>query len=815
MEGHCYSGYLADDEDLQGAQRDKFSTKPTVAQVRNTYDWKALLRAASPCGCQNPAVSSDVLSFRAFQSDNGEKKGNQDDPFSNFHGAAQEFSNFVDFLVDMDALDSLQEIMEEAIHKIKEAMVEDEEGLFDFKDVSSRPESESLAFSCGKQCDCFSSYHYPSISSSEEECTECLRSKTGHRLRGKFKHQDQCMLDKFVAQIPKKEMRSRTEEVSGIFHTKSVTEKSADYYFRQEHFHIWAQLAESSVGLHERAASDFFSKTKKKDRSQLEGDSSFDIKHIEKEITKVLKQPTPSATALYYPDEELFDFLEENKLFSALQDIVNQAILEILDATKKDGSPLFSMGDYSGITGDSQPLPGNIDESTQTVSENAKEEEESTKEGKELMSETRESTEKSKHHKSKPKSPVEKLPSKPKYVPPPLPKSKPRAPSEPPPPKPKYVPPPLPKSKPRPPAEKPPPKPKYVPPPLPKPKSKKPPIVDEELQFSQILYKDQSGGRMKGKLYRRQEEIVNFLVENAAKHVLYKYNYEKSLSEKLGFISVPVTKVLLEIMFGFKKLKGSGIRLSSQIDWAEVYQQVHAKRPAKPKKPGLKSGDKKITHSKPKIITGKVKLIKKPTEQITSLPKITEIVPLKFPDDFPQSREDSQGQDSVESLRQRSSSSKSIIPADSQRKLSVVLLDTEGQNSTESPRQSLSSQRASITSESNIKSPTALPDTEVQNSVERLWEASSSRRASVTRESSRKSSTVLLESEGQNSVETVWQASSSRRTSITEGSNRKSTILPDTEGQNSVESPKQSSLSQRTSITGESSQKSSTVLPKI
>ncbi|KAM9118345.1 coiled-coil domain-containing protein 116 [Pangshura tecta] len=838
MVGRYYSGYLADDEDLQGTrlQRDKSSHKPTVSQVRKNYDWKALLRPASPGGCHNPTVPPDVTAFSTFETDNKvEKKGKQDDPISNVHGAAQDFSNFVDFLVDMDALDSLQQTMEEAIRKIREVIMEDEEGLIDFKeDVSSSPESESLTISCQKQCDCFSSSNYSSTSSSEEDWKECFKSKAGDKMGSETKLQNQCMLDKFVAQAPKKETRKRMEEVAGIVHTKSVTEKSADYYFRQEHFHIWAQLAESSVGLHEqRATSDFFSKIKKKDKSQFEKDSSFDTKYIGKEITNVQKRPTPSDTALCYPGQQPFeplDFLEENKLVSALQDIVNQAILELLNTTKKDGSPLFNMADDSGITGDAQPCgssPGNIDESTQTASENVEEgktEEEKTEERKESKSQTREktikeSTQKSKHgpqslHKSKPKSPLEKPPSKPKYVPPPLPKSKPRAAEEEPPPKAKYVPPPLPKSKPRaaeeepppkakyvppplpkskprPPVEKPPPKPKYVPPPLPKPKPKKPAMAEEELSFSQvalhqsyrqILKTDLSGGRLKGKLYRRQEEIVDFLVENAAKHVLYKYNYEKSLSEKLGFISVPVTKVLLEIMFGFKKLKGSSIRLSSQIDWAEVYQQVNAKRPTKPQKLSSKSGDKKTAHSKPKMITGKVKLIEKPTEQnISSLPEITEIVPLKFPDDIPQSGEDLQGLDSVDALRQMSFSRKSIIPIDSQRKLSAVLLDTEGQNSIESSRQALSSQRASI-----------------------------------TRESSQKASTVLLDTEGQNSVEPLWQTSSSRRTSIMEGSNRKSsTILPDTEGQNSVESLRQSSFSQRTSITGDSSRKSSTVLPKI
>lgn len=87
------------------------------------------------------------------------------------------------------------------------------------------------------------------------------------------------------------------------------------------------------------------------------------------------------------------------------------------------------------------------------------------------------------------------------------------------------------------------------------------------------------------------EELTNFLVEQAVSLLVCKYKFEDSLHKQLGFISFPVTELLMDILLGFKKVKGNHIRLSSDINWtcllrkmeeAELARQAirHAARPA-------------------------------------------------------------------------------------------------------------------------------------------------------------------------------------------------------------------------------------------
>lgn len=182
-----------------------------------------------------------------------------------------------------------------------------------------------------------------------------------------------------------------------------------------------------------------------------------------------------------------------------------------------------------------------------------------------------------------------------------------------------------------------------------------------------ITPKDIKRARLQGKPLPKQS-IIDFLIENAAKLILYKYNYETLLAEKLGFISVPVTKVLLEIMFGYKKIKGSRIRLSSQIDWTKVYDEVSKKRPTKPKVPKQekkkkgedkkekKAGEKKKTEkslfTKPSDLPkGKVVAVKLHGDQRSKTEgvseqggaEIFEIMPPQFPSDAEQASAEETG----------------------------------------------------------------------------------------------------------------------------------------------------------------------------
>lgn len=70
------------------------------------------------------------------------------------------------------------------------------------------------------------------------------------------------------------------------------------------------------------------------------------------------------------------------------------------------------------------------------------------------------------------------------------------------------------------------------------------------------------------------EELTNFLIEQAISLLISKYKFEESLNSQLGFVSFPVTEVLMDIFLGFKKVKGTHIRLSSDINWTCLLRKL-------------------------------------------------------------------------------------------------------------------------------------------------------------------------------------------------------------------------------------------------
>ncbi|CAO2631039.1 Coiled-coil domain-containing protein 116 [Lemmus lemmus] len=70
------------------------------------------------------------------------------------------------------------------------------------------------------------------------------------------------------------------------------------------------------------------------------------------------------------------------------------------------------------------------------------------------------------------------------------------------------------------------------------------------------------------------EELTSFLVEQAVSLLVCKYKFEESLHKQLGFVSFPVTEVLMDIFLGFKKVKGNHIRLSSDINWTCLLRKM-------------------------------------------------------------------------------------------------------------------------------------------------------------------------------------------------------------------------------------------------
>lgn len=66
----------------------------------------------------------------------------------------------------------------------------------------------------------------------------------------------------------------------------------------------------------------------------------------------------------------------------------------------------------------------------------------------------------------------------------------------------------------------------------------------------------------------RYEALVNYLMEQTVSLLVCKYKFERNLTKQLGFISFPVTEALMDLFLGFKKVKGSHIRLSSNVNWS-------------------------------------------------------------------------------------------------------------------------------------------------------------------------------------------------------------------------------------------------------
>ncbi|KAK9391565.1 coiled coil domain-containing protein [Crotalus adamanteus] len=684
MEGHKYSGYLADDESFRRPQDSNAHTSPR----RGPYDWRTMLRPPSRCQYQSQEPATSTRPLHGFsQADQGKRKRHQSSSSGSNNNynerpsdLANEFSEFVDFLADEDVLESLQQIVEDAVKKLRDVTSQSGEPIFDLQEEStSSVESETWSYSYTStrsqiQYQTTTTTATTTVSSSDDDQDKHFLSPESSKAGRKI-----CLLDKYVSRLPKVGKQA-AQELSRRIHAESFSEQSGESYFQQQHLQIWAKSFE-----HPRR--EFFAKFQ---RALPQGSLSFESLH--KEITSVLKRPIRHGLPLPYICHEhlhVLEFLEETKILAGLQDVINQAVLKIVEATVTGGIvDLFDEGGYST----------SWDSEEESLSESYESEEETTEEDKfygicKKEKETLSEEEKGKH------------------TPPALPKSKqkPTTPEES-----------ARKGKSGPPSrtKETPTKSRYVPPPLPKSKQKKQEPSQAETETTKstrhtITPKDIKRARLQGKPLPKQS-IIDFLIENAAKLILYKYNYETLLSEKLGFISVPVTKVLLEIMFGYKKVKGSGIRLSSQIDWTKVYDEVSKKRPAKAKvskqeKKKKKAGEKKKIEEKKSLFSkpldvpkGKVVAVKLHGDQGTHKggvseegePEIFEIVPPQFPSDAEQASADENGGTQLASSKRSPSSTKvSTITTDNHKKSGTQDLE-KSPSALGTPRSSWSVQKA-------------------------------------------------------------------------------------------------------------------------
>ncbi|XP_055976782.1 coiled-coil domain-containing protein 116 [Sorex fumeus] len=71
-----------------------------------------------------------------------------------------------------------------------------------------------------------------------------------------------------------------------------------------------------------------------------------------------------------------------------------------------------------------------------------------------------------------------------------------------------------------------------------------------------------------------KDEVIRYLTKKTLSLLMCKYKYERQLRQQLGFISFPVTELLMDLFLGIKKVKGSSIRLSSQTDWKCMLEKL-------------------------------------------------------------------------------------------------------------------------------------------------------------------------------------------------------------------------------------------------
>ncbi|XP_070618096.1 coiled-coil domain-containing protein 116 [Erythrolamprus reginae] len=597
---------------------------------RCSCDWRTMLRPPSRCQHRSQPPTTSAGSYSASQGDQGKRKRPQSSSSSSSLNEtttdlANEFSEFVDFLADEEVLESLQQIVEDAVQKLRDVTSQSGDLIFDLQEEStSSVESETWSYSYSSTCSQFkyqTTTTMSTVSSSDDDQEKHFMSPESSKAGGKI-----CLLDKYVSRLPKVG-KQVAQGLSGGIHAESISERSGESYFQQQHLHIWAKSFE-------HPHREFFARFQ---RSFPSDSLSFESLH--KEITSVLKRPLRhGAPAHYICHKHLHAFLEETKVLASLQDVINQAVLKVLDATMAGGITFLDLSDHG--------YPSSWDSEEEEEEYSISESEEETSEGTgglyiEILHRKVEKKEEEKpalpKSKQKPSTPDISV-RKGKYAQSPLSKTKGRDET---PTRTRHGPPSLGRSR----------------------KKQEPSQAETETTKSArhaITPKDIKRARLQGKPVPKQS-IIDFLIENAAKLILYKYNYETLLSEKLGFISVPVTKVLLEIMFGYKKIKGSGIRLSSQIDWTKVYDELYKKPPPKPKAPKQekkkkkksdekkekKDGEKKKTDEKKSVFTKppdvpKAKVIvtkqagdhgakKDLSEQAE--PEIFEIVPPQFPSD--------------------------------------------------------------------------------------------------------------------------------------------------------------------------------------
>ncbi|XP_047554558.1 coiled-coil domain-containing protein 116 isoform X3 [Lutra lutra] len=506
-----HSGYLADDEAGHTTYVARLPKKPLFPGMGQAAK---LGHTPHPPSRYTP---TDSLGLRGH-------RRNPRDP--------RPFGTFLDFLVEGQVLDSLQTVVEEATERMTAMKTEAGVPLVEVQDpievprggrrARARPSLSTVHRHRARPSLCTGQpNNYPSSSSSMSDSHSCFTagcrgshswdSDLGARGMGSLPPmRDRLLLEKNLKRLLKLENRGKGLGPS---------------CFRRDSL-LWNSLAsQSSSQWTQEPTQSWFSglldsnigTPQTSEPGSGEWDLTFLKREFDKEIKSLLNQPVsfdlPGYCSFREPHQTL-DFLAEHHLFPALQRVVRQAVDKLSGACRHNGCPLFPSEWEPAIDPNSDSATGSKP-ATPTDGEDPYDVLPRVSSSK---TDGRKSTKG--RGQGKPKeggSPVSRAQVATRY---------------------------------------------RIESPTYKFKKKKPlPSISS----------NSSTSHLSNPLY---EELVSYLVDQVVSLLTYKYKFEKNLSKKLGFISFPVTEMLMDLFLGFRKVKGSHICLSPKIDWSCLQRRL-------------------------------------------------------------------------------------------------------------------------------------------------------------------------------------------------------------------------------------------------
>ncbi|XP_032166990.1 coiled-coil domain-containing protein 116 isoform X2 [Mustela erminea] len=514
-----HSGYLADDEAGHTTYVARLPKKPLFPGMGQAAK---LGHTPHPPSRYTP---TDSLGLRGH-------RRNPRDP--------QPFGSFLDFLVEGQVLDSLQTVVEEATERMTATKTEAGVPLVEVQDpievprggrrARARPSLSTVHRHRARPSLCTGQpNNYPSSSSSMSDSHSSFTagcrgshswdSDLGARGMGSLPPmRDRLLLEKNLKRLLKLENRGKGLGPSCIRRDSllwnSLASQSSSQWTQEPPQSWLSSLLDSNIGTPQTS-----------EPGSGERDLTFLKREFDKEIKSLLNQPVsfdlPGYCSFREPHQTL-DFLADHHLFPALQSVVRQAVDKLSGACRHDGCPLFP-SEWEPATDPNSDSAIGSKPATPTDGENPYDvlpRVSSSKTDRRKITKGR--------GQGKPKeggSPVSSAQVATRYRIEVTPTEESKSPT--------YK---LMKKKPLP-----------------------------------SISSNSSTSHLSNPLY---EDLVSYLVDQVVSLLTYKYKFEKNLSKKLGFISFPVTEMLMDLFLGFRKLKDSHICLSPKIDWSCLQRRL-------------------------------------------------------------------------------------------------------------------------------------------------------------------------------------------------------------------------------------------------